>query len=368
MYAVVTGGGTSGHVMPAIAIIELLREAGHPSAEIAYVGARRGIETTLMPGVGVESVFLPVSGLQRSFSLRSLARNAAFPVRLLCSRWMAHHLLARWRPRVVVSVGGYASDPMSWAARVHGVPLVCVSYDRVAGLATRRQASSAAACAVAFEGSALPRATVTGAPVRAELRHLDVQSRRSAARRELGIPVDAAVVTVMGGSLGSGILNDAVTGIMGECAPVGNVFVFHICGRRFEGHAIASRVPDGIMGYVSTGYESRMADVYAATDLLVARAGASTVAEIATVGVASVLVPWSGAADDHQRLNAEWLGADSAAVVLDESSCHDGLLARTVRDLLADPASRERLAAGAREKGERHRSGALLEVIHNAAH
>ncbi len=367
MYAVVTGGGTSGHVMPALAIIELLREAGHPAGDIAYVGARRGIETSLMKDVDVRSVFLPVSGLQRSFSPRSIARNIAFPFRVLRSRFMAHRLLSQWQPRVVVSVGGYASDPVSWAARAHRIPLVCVSYDRVAGLATRRQASFASACAVAFEGSTLPHATVTGAPVRAELRHLDVAARRADARTALGVPVDAVVVTVMGGSLGSGVLNDAVVGIMNECAGLGNVFVFHICGRRFEGHSIGARVPAGILGYHSVGYETRMAEVYAATDILVARAGASTVAEIATVGVASVLVPWSGAADDHQRLNAEWLGDDAAAVVLDESACQDGGLARTVREYAADAQRRRDLADAARAKGERHRAGALLGVIRNAA-
>lgn len=367
MFAVVTGGGTSGHVMPAVAILEILKEAGHPADELAFVGARRGMETRLLAESDVRTEFLPVSGLQRSFSPRSILRNIAFPFRVVAGRAMALRLVAEWKPRVVVSVGGYASDPMAFAARVRRVPLVCVSYDRVAGLATRRQAAHATVCAVAFGGSSLPRQVVTGAPVRTELRHLDVARRRSDARDKLGIPHDAVVVTVMGGSLGSGVLNGAVPDIIDRCAAAGSVFVFHICGERFEKHSIGSKLPPGIVGYMSVGYESRMADVYAATDLLVARAGASTVAEIATVGVASILVPWAQAADNHQHANAQWLGAESAAVVLTESACADGALAREVKRLVLDPGARTELASTARRMGEMHRGTALLDVIENAA-
>lgn len=367
MYAVVTGGGTSGHVMPAVAIIELLIEAGHSPNEIGYVGARRGIETRLMRDSAVVTEFLPMSGLQRSLSWRNLALNLVLPVRLLRSRVLARALIRKWKPRVVVSVGGYASEPMSAAARAAGVPLVCVSYDRIPGLATRRQARHATACAVAFSETDLPHAIVTGAPVRSEIRHLDVSNRRDAARRTLGVPIDATVVTVMGGSLGSGVLNASVPGILQQCADVGNVAVFHICGERFVTDTIAGDVPRGIAAYVRTGYESRIADVYAATDLLVARAGASTIAEIATVGVASILVPWVGAADDHQRLNAEWLSRDSAAELVTEDSCASGDLAVLVRQLVTDSSRRHALATAAREKGERHRGSSLLTVIANAA-
>lgn len=353
--------------MPAVAILELLKEAGHSPDDLAFVGARRGVETRLLVDTDVRTAFLPVSGLQRSLSPRSILRNIVFPFRVIVSRIAAVRLLARWKPRVVVSVGGYASDPVSFAARVRGIPLVCVSYDRVAGLATRKQARHATVCAVAFEGTKLPRAVVTGAPVRAELRHLDVAARRDAAHDVLGIPRGAVVVTVMGGSLGSGVLNGAVPGIMAACVGAEPVFVFHICGERFENHSTASKVPAGLAGYRSVGYESRMADVYGATDLLVARAGASTVAEIATVGTASILVPWSRAVDNHQFLNAQWLGDASAAVVLPESSCADGVLAAEVKRLVVDANARAALASAARRMGELHRGEALRGVIENAA-
>lgn len=365
VYAVVTGGGTSGHVVPAQAILEALREAGHEASTLRYVGARRGMETTLMADSPVESVFLPVSGLQRSLSPASLGRNIAFVWRLARSRMIAGRLVKSWSPKVVVSVGGYASAPISMAAVRAGVPLVCVSYDRAAGLATRRQARHAAATAVAFADTDLPRAVHTGAPVRLAMRHLDVARERSAARRRLGLADDAACLTVVGGSLGSKVLNDSVGALMEACAHTPNLAVVHICGaRNLEDPEPA--VPAGVR-YLRVGYVAAMHDVYAATDLMVCRAGASTVAEVATVGMASVLVPWQGASDDHQSMNAAWLGDNDAAVVIPEAQWARPEALETVADLMRDAPRRAQLAMAAHRLGALHRGNTLVAVIENAS-
>lgn len=367
MFAVVTGGGTSGHVMPALAILDLLKESGYQSSDLAYVGSRRGIETRLLNNSDVQSEFLPISGLQRSFSVRSIMRNIAFPFRVLRSRAIALRLVSQWKPSVVVSVGGYASDPMAWAARRKDIPLVCVSYDRIAGLATRQQAKHAAVCAVAFADTDLPNAVVTGAPVRRDVRLLRIAEQRVAARERLGVPPNSLLVTVVGGSLGSAMLNASVPSIMNECAPFGDVFVYHICGERFIETGERISVPAGLAGYICVGYQSAMADVYAATDVLVARAGASTVAEIATAGIASVLVPWSGAADNHQQLNAEWLSSVGGARLVSETECANGTLAKVVAEIVSHRQQREELASAAYARGEVHRGNALVAVIQNAA-
>lgn len=366
-FAVVTGGGTSGHVIPARAICEMLIEAGHDRADIAYVGSRRGVEQALMADDFVDAEYLPISGLQRTISLRSVGRNVLLPFRLLRSRLIARRLIKRWRPSVVVSVGGYASEPMSRAAIAAGVPLVCVSYDRLPGLATRRQAKQATACAVAFEGSELPRAVVTGAPVRQELRTLDVDNVRDAARARLGIAADARVVAITGGSLGSEVLNDCATQIFeaAEKAGVHNLVVYHVVGDRFVRSSMP-HVPAGAQ-YIRVGYESNMSDLYASLDVLVCRAGASTVAEIATVGIAAVLVPWPGAADNHQELNARWLTDNGAAILADDAACADGRVALEVVALLGDSARRVSLATSARAMGDKHRSGALAALIQSVA-
>jgi UDP-N-acetylglucosamine--N-acetylmuramyl-(pentapeptide) pyrophosphoryl-undecaprenol N-acetylglucosamine transferase len=365
VYAVVTGGGTSGHVIPAIAICELLVEAGHPASDIRYVGSRRGIEQELMQSTQIGAEYLPISGLQRSLSLQGIYRNVLLPWRLLRSRVLARGLIKKWRPSVVVSVGGYASEPMSRAALSADVPLVCVSYDRIPGLATRRQAKLATISAVAFEGSSLPRSVLTGAPVRKQLRALNVSSSRSSSRSELGISLDARMVVVMGGSLGSGVLNSMVADLLRELAGTQSV-VYHICGERFVRDPMP-HVPVGVQ-YMRVGYEDRMAIVYSALDVLVTRAGASSIAEIATVGVAAVLIPWPGAADGHQELNAKWLTDAGAGILMDDAACADGRTAVEVAKLLTDGDRAHAMAHKAYELGALHRSSALIDAIEGAAH
>lgn len=366
VYAVVTGGGTSGHVLPARAILELLIEQGHSVDDLRYVGSRRGIETELMKDFGVQCEFLPISGLQRSLSVGNIARNLALPIRLLRSRLLAKSLIEKWSPRVVVSVGGYASEPMARAALSHDVPLVCVSYDRIPGLATRRQAKRAAVSTSPFDGVALPHLSVTGAPVRSEIRHLNATEQRVSARQRLGMPQDAIVITIVGGSLGSGALNALVPSLLQELGHSrSSVAVYHICGNRFISES-APQVPEGVW-YQRVGYESRMADVYAATDLLVGRAGASTVAEISTVGIASILVPWPGATDRHQDLNAQWLSERNAAIVSSDEQCESGEIIKTMIQLVHDEEKRSQLARAAWEAGAIHRGNTLVTAIQNAA-
>lgn len=358
--AVVTGGGTSGHVIPAIAILEALIDAGFESSSVKYVGSRRGVENRLVPAAlpGVAHAHLPISGLQRSFSPRSVARNLALPFRLGISVAMALLLVRKWRPRVVVSVGGYASAPMAIAAARSKIPVVCVSYDRIPGLATRRQARRAVLCAVAFEGSGLPHAVVTGAPVRRRLRLLDVMRERAGARHRLGVDVDSPMVTIVGGSLGSQVLNDAVAPLLARLAGSGAT-VRHITGERFVDD-VTPAVPADVT-YQRLGYDDDIESVYAASDVVVCRAGAGTVAEIATVGIAAVVVPWSGAADDHQSHNAGWLADAGAAICVRDGDVAD--LVNSVVHLVEDPSRRRELADRARRLGEMHRSDALVRAI-----
>jgi UDP-N-acetylglucosamine--N-acetylmuramyl-(pentapeptide) pyrophosphoryl-undecaprenol N-acetylglucosamine transferase len=252
---------------------------------------------------------------------------------------------------------------MSRAALAADVPLVCVSYDRIPGLATRRQAKKAAISAVAFEGGDLPRSILTGAPVRKQLRGLVVSTSRESSRSTLGIRSDARMVVVMGGSLGSGVLNAMVADLLRSLAGTQSV-VYHICGQRFERDPMP-HIPAGVQ-YVRVGYEDRMADVYSALDVLVSRAGASSVAEIATVGVAAILVPWPDAADGHQELNARWLTDAGAGILMDDAACGDGRAVAEVIQLLADPDRVSVMARTAYRLGALHRSSALVDAIEGA--
>jgi undecaprenyldiphospho-muramoylpentapeptide beta-N-acetylglucosaminyltransferase len=356
-FAVVAGGGTAGHVLPALAVGEALAARGHPPSEVHYVGARRGVETRLVPPSGHPYTFYDVQGLQR----RLAPTNLLVAPKLLVAIVRCVALMGRLRPRVVVSVGGYASLPAVFAAVVRRVPVVVVSYDRRPGLASRVSARVAAAVAAAFDGTPLPRALVTGAPLRRSILAVDRVRDRDAARDELGVPRERMLVAVLGGSQGSGALNAAVERFVTGHAGRRDLAVYHLVGERFLAAASAPR--DGADGiwYRPVGFETRMPSVYAACDLLVGRAGASTVAEVAATATPSVLVPWPGAAEDHQTDNARTLSDVGGALLLPETDI--GRLPAEIDRLLADDAARAATAEAARAAGEVHRSGRLGDLV-----
>ncbi len=365
-FAVVTGGGTAGHVLPALAVAEALVERGHRAEDIHYIGAQRGIETRLVPPTGFPYTFLDVVGVQRH-----LARaNLSFPLKLFRATRQATALLRTLAPRVVVSVGGYASLPAVLAARRLRIPIVVVSYDRRPGRATQVAAHFAAASAVAFPGSTLPRAQLTGAPLRRTVLQVDPVRDRAPARLELGLPADRFVLVVAGGSLGSGALNEVVRAYVARSSDRSDLAVYHIVGERFlatyaEG-ATGGWDEGGIL-YVVIGYEERMPQAYAAADLVLARAGASTVAELGAIGVPSILVPWPGAAGDHQTDNARALASSGAAVLLPESELTAARLVAEVDALQGDPAALPAMAEAARTAGRIHHGGRLAELIEEVA-
>ena len=357
-FAVVTGGGTSGHVLPALAVADALIAAGRTPEEIHYVGCERGIETRLLSDTRYESTFFDVVGFQRSFS----RRNFGFVPKMWRARKGAIELLRALQPSVVVSVGGYASMPAVFAAHKLGIPVVVVSYDRLPGRASRLAAKRSAACAVAFEGSPLPRATMTGAPVRQVMLDLDRTARRVEARVALGVGEDRFLVAIMGGSLGSGVLNRAIADYLGSHRDDDGLAVRQIAGERWVAD-IDVVEPTGDAGVVHhvVGYEDDMPSVFAAADLLIGRGGASTVHEVAVTGTPAILVPWAGSAENHQEQNVSWLSDVGAAVVISEDEI--GRLGDEIDRLRHDDSALAKLAEAASARGQVHRSGALARLI-----
>lgn len=362
-FAVVTGGGTSGHVLPALAIADALVARGHAPATIHYVGTRRGVETRLAPESGYPHTLLDVVGLQRSLS----RRNLAFLPKLVGSVRSARRMLRELDPAVVVNVGGYGSFPATWAARRLGIPYVVVSYDRRPGLVSKLMARKAAAVAVAFEGSALPGATLTGAPVRQQVIAVDRAGQRGSARDALELPRDRFVVAVMCGSQGAAAVNSAVAGAVELLADRRDLAVHHVVGDRFVTEAAPAR--DGSEGilYRVIGYEDRMPLLYAAADLMVTRGGAGTIAELATAGVPAIVVPWPGAAENHQLDNARTLSDIGAAVLLEQHDLTARRLADEIERLQSDRSALDGIAERARVAGEAHRSGRLVTLIEEVA-
>ncbi|HEX9258354.1 MAG TPA: undecaprenyldiphospho-muramoylpentapeptide beta-N-acetylglucosaminyltransferase [Acidimicrobiales bacterium] len=362
-FAVIAGGGTAGHVLPGLAVAEALQDRGHDAATLHYVGATRGMEATLVPPAGLPLTLLAVSGFPRRLNLELVRASG----RLLGGIVAAWRVLRRLRPRVVVSVGGYASLPAVVVAVLTRVPIVVVSYDARPGRASMLAARFAKACAVAFESSPLRKKLVTGAPLRRDLLAVDRHRDRDEARRALGLPEGRFTLVVVGGSLGSGALNGAVRSFVASHTDRSDLAVHHVVGsRNLDEGWPAHRGPDEIH-YQAVGYEGRMPLAYAAADVVLARAGATTVAELAALGVPSILVPWPGAAEDHQSANAAVLGDSGGAVVVPESAFGADRLAKEVDRLLADPVALDRLSAGAAKAGRRDAAEAIADLVEQEA-
>jgi len=364
-FAVIAGGGTAGHVLPALAVADGLVAAGIDASEIRYFGAERGLERILLPATNYQYELFDVVGLQRSWRPRQFVANLTFIPRLWRARRRAISLMRKCTPRVVVSVGGYASLPAIFAARHLGIPIVVVSYDRLPGRASQFAARWAAASAVAFPDSPLPRAELTGAPVRQEVLGVDRSRDRAAARLALGIPDDRFLLVVMGGSQGSGVLNEAVRVLVEQWRDDDALAIYHLTGERFAEEFSASIPGDAGLWYRAVGFESQMANLYAAADLLIGRGGASTVHEVAATGTPSVLVPWAASAEGHQLANCSWLSDEGAAVLVTETEIET--LASVVDALRSDSERRSRISAAARAMGEIHRSGALSGLVTSVA-
>ena len=225
--------------------------------------------------------------------------------------------------------------------------------------------------AAAFAASPLPRARPTGAPIRPEIISVDRGRDRDAARQALDIPADRFVITVFGGSLGAKAINDAVVALATRWADRADVYVHHVVGERWVSD-VAAQVPPldgaspGIM-YRVIGYEDRMPQLYAASDLMITRAGASTIAELAATGTPAIVVPWPGAAENHQVDNARTLSDQGAAILLEQADLTADRLEHEVAGLITDQGRLAALGAAAYREGERHRGRSLIELIEEVA-
>jgi undecaprenyldiphospho-muramoylpentapeptide beta-N-acetylglucosaminyltransferase len=379
-YALVAGGGTAGHLLPALAIAEALVEAGHDRDSIEFVGSTRGQDRITLEGRGFPFTLLPGRGIVRSLRPRDVAADIGAVAGLAVAAVRGLGVVNRAKPRVVVSVGGYASLAASMAAVVRGVPLVLVNVDAVAGAANRMLGRFARASAVGWEGSHLPRAVVTGTPVRPEIAAVrrDAEGRR-AARLRLGLPTDRLTIAVFGGSLGAHRINRAVFDLSDRWRDRHDRSIYHIVGRReWEGRpgadagpvegsgADAGPDPAGL-ALVRVPYCDGMDDVYAAADVVVCRAGAMTVAELTVAGVPSILVPLPGAPGDHQTANARVLERAGAALLLADDRCDAAALDEALEGLVTQPSLLPSMSRAARGLGRPDAAAAGARVVEASA-
>jgi undecaprenyldiphospho-muramoylpentapeptide beta-N-acetylglucosaminyltransferase len=369
-FALLAGGGTGGHVQPALAVAEALVARGHDRSTIHFVGSQRGMEGVLVPEAGFEVTLLPGRGIQRRLTAENL--GAAAGIAVACAR--AIGVVRRRRPAVVISVGGYAGFPPSLAALIERVPVVVVSYDAVPGAANRLVGRFASANAVAFPGTALPRTVVTGPPVRPSVLAVDRSPQgRRAACVELGLDPSRLVVLATGGSLGARTVNRAVVDWCAQSIGRADLDVYHVAGERnlaeVRAAAAAAGLVSGVgaLAYQLVGFEHSMPSLLAASDLVIGRAGASTVAELAAIGVPSVLVPLPGSPSDHQTRNAEVFARAGAAVMIRDAECSGQRLGEVVEPLLSDPDRRAAMSQAASGLGHRDAADQIAVLAETVA-
>ena len=342
MRVILAGGGTGGHVIPALAIANELQK--NYDAELLFIGTGRGIENRLVPAAGYPLELLRVGAL-KNVSLATRARTA---FDLPQAIWGASKLLNEFAPDVVIGVGGYASGPAMLTAIVKHVPTLAFEPNVVPGFANRIVARFVSAAAVHFKETQkyFRHAELTGVPVRPGF--FGIPPKRS------GKPT----LLVFGGSQGAHAINEAMIRCLPELrrqAP--GICILHQTGERDYNEAASA-----YNAFTACGDESAqvfkfiedMPAAFARSDLVVCRSGASTVAEIAAAGKPAIFVPFPRAADDHQRVNAEVLAREGAAVVVEEPKLDGVWLAETISALLGDPLRLARMGEAARSLSHPH--------------
>ena len=311
----VMAGGTGGHIFPALAVADHLRDKGW---KVVWLGSKAGMESQLVPQYGFEIEWVRFSGLRGKGRLRL----ALLPLNLLIALWQSARAIFRVRPDVVLGMGGYISFPGGIVAVLLARPLVLHEQNSIAGLANKVLAQVADRILVAFPG-ALKRSEWTGNPVRREIAELPAPEQRFRDRS------GNLKVLVVGGSLGAQILNDTVPRALALIPQTRRPDVTHQAGEKHITR-LEKNYRDAGVKATSLAFIHDMAGAYADADLVICRAGALTVAELAAAGVASILVPFPHAVDDHQTHNARFLSDKSAAVLLPQKE----LTPRKLADLL----------------------------------
>ncbi len=352
---VFAGGGSGGHVYPALAVADALSRI-NGACRMHFAGTASGVEATVVPAAGYSFFVVPSRGLRGKPLLEKVV---AIPV-ILKGIWAAWGFLRRPRPDVVVATSGYAAVPVAVSAWLQRIPLVLLEQNVKSGWTTRALRPLASRLVMSFLGSPPMgwrgrHVLVLGNPLRREA----LEGNRVAARRQFGLPASATVIAVVGGSQGATSLNDAVL----EALPriVGRrsgTWVVWCTGRADERRIQREVERRRIRNVVVRGYVEKIGEVYASADLVVSRAGGGTLMELAAWKLPAVLVPLEGVAGDHQVANARWMVEHGAALMVRRDG---SMLAQAVLSLLHDRARRKDMAAKSRVLG---RPEAAREVAH----
>lgn len=329
----VSGGGTGGHIFPALSIANEIRRR-YPEAEILFVGAEGRMEMERVPAAGYEIKGLPVCGFDR----KHLLRNVKVLFKLWKSIRLAKKILKDFKPDIAIGVGGYASGPMLKAAQKKGIPTLLQEQNSYAGVTNKLLAKNAKCICVAYEGMERffpeDKIVLTGNPVRRNL--LECNATQEEARKAMGIDPEKATILIIGGSLGARTVNESIIGGLEKLGAVADdVQVVWQTGKFYDQQCKEALAKSGVKNVIQMPFISNMDMAYRAADLVISRAGASSISELQLLGKPSILVPSPNVAEDHQTKNALALANRDAAIMVTDAEAPaklvDAMLA-TVND------------------------------------
>lgn len=340
--AIISGGGTGGHIFPALSIADKLKELS-PDTEILFVGALGKMEMEKVPAAGYKIIGLPVAGLQRKLTLS----NLALPFKVLKSIRMAGKIIKDFKPDIAIGVGGFASGPLLWSASRKGIPTLLQEQNGFAGLTNKMLGKNAGKICVAYEGMEkffpADRIVLTGNPIRKEIVPSDA-AMKAEAMKFYGLDPSKKHLLIVGGSLGSGTLNKSMMKwIETGCPSGGDVEVIWQCGKWYKAETdsfMKDAASKGLGGETlshiwHSDFIKRMDLAYAAADVVISRSGASTVSELCAAHKAAIFVPSPNVAEDHQTHNAMALVRKDAALIVKDADAPEMLL-ETAVELLHD--------------------------------
>jgi UDP-N-acetylglucosamine--N-acetylmuramyl-(pentapeptide) pyrophosphoryl-undecaprenol N-acetylglucosamine transferase len=355
---IISGGGTGGHIFPAISIANALRKID-PETEILFVGAEGRMEMEKIPAAGYRIVGLPVAGLYRSLTFK----NFSVLIKLLKSLNKAKKVIKEFNPDVVVGVGGYASGPVLRQAGKMGIPTLIQEQNSYAGVTNKLLAKKASTICVAYDGMEkyFPREKLikTGNPVRQNFD--DLKSLKDEALSFFSLTKEFPVILVLGGSLGAGTLNSSLSDNINVLRDSDCQWLWQTGKYYYE--KVKTLVSNSFSSNISVhGFINRMDYAYAAADIIISRAGAGTISELCLVGKPSILIPSPNVAEDHQTRNAEALSTKDAAMLIKDNQAINVLVDEAIK-LISDKARRNRFSENISKLADRDADIRIAEEV-----